>query len=57
MAVGIVFVSRARVAGFTRFTDRNGPIFAGKIFLLLHHHCLRRDLGFHALISSGTTPK
>jgi carbon starvation protein len=56
LGVGILFVRpELELPAFTRFTDGSGPIFAGKN--LLHHDCLRRDLGFSLLISSGTTPK
>jgi carbon starvation protein len=43
---------------FTRFTDGTGPVFAGKIFpfCFITIACGAVS-GFHALISSGTTPK
>jgi len=43
---------------FTRFTDGTGPIFAGKIFPFCFITIACGAIsGFHALISSGTTPK
>jgi carbon starvation protein len=42
----------------TRFTDGNGPIFAGKIFPFAFITIACGAIsGFHSLISSGTTPK
>ena len=43
---------------FTRFIDGTGPIFSGKLFpfLFITLACGAVS-GFHALISSGTTPK
>jgi carbon starvation protein len=42
----------------TRFTDGTGPIFAGKIFPFAFITIACGAIsGFHALISSGTTPK
>jgi carbon starvation protein len=42
----------------TRFTDGTGPIFAGKIFPFCFITIACGAIsGFHALISSGTTPK
>ena len=42
----------------TRFIDGTGPIFAGKIFPFCFITIACGALsGFHALISSGTTPK
>jgi carbon starvation protein len=43
---------------FTRFVDGDGPIFAGKIFPFCFITIACGAIsGFHALISSGTTPK
>ena len=43
---------------FTRFVDGTGPIFAGKIFPFCFITIACGAIsGFHALISSGTTPK
>ena len=59
LAVGVVFVRpELALPAFTRFTDGTGPIFAGKIFpfCFITIACGAVS-GFHALISSGTTPK
>jgi carbon starvation protein len=59
LAIGIVFVHpQLQLPAFTRFTDGTGPIFAGKIFpfCFITIACGAVS-GFHALISSGTTPK
>src|SRR5712692_6514557 len=59
LALGIVFVRpQLELPAFTRFTDGNGPIFAGRIFpfCFITIACGAVS-GFHALISSGTTPK
>src|SRR5689334_9245166 len=59
LAVGILFVRpELELPAFTRFTDGNGPIFAGKIFpfCFITIACGAVS-GFHSLISSGTTPK
>jgi carbon starvation protein len=43
---------------FTRFVDGTGPIFAGKVFPFCFITIACGAIsGFHALISSGTTPK
>src|SRR5437867_7624612 len=59
LAVGIVFVRpELELPAFTRFTDGNGPIFAGKVFPFCFITIACGAIsGFHALISSGTTPK
>jgi carbon starvation protein len=59
LAIGIVFVRPdLNLPAFTRFTDGNGPIFAGKIFPFCFITIACGAIsGFHALISSGTTPK
>ena len=59
LAVGIVFVRpELELPAFTRFTDGNGPIFAGKIFPFCFITIACGAIsGFHSLISSGTTPK
>ena len=42
----------------TRFADGTGPVFAGKLFPFLFITIACGAIsGFHALISSGTTPK
>jgi carbon starvation protein len=59
LAVGILFVRpELQLPAFTRFTDGTGPIFSGKIFpfCFITIACGAVS-GFHALISSGTTPK
>ena len=47
-----------QLPAFTRFVDGTGPIFAGKVFpfVFITIACGAVS-GFHALISSGTTPK
>jgi carbon starvation protein len=47
-----------RMPAFTRFIDGTGPIFSGKLFpfLFITLACGAVS-GFHALVSSGTTPK
>ena len=59
LAVGILFVRpELQLPAFTRFTDGTGPIFAGKIFPFCFITIACGAIsGFHALISSGTTPK
>lgn len=59
LAVGIIFVRPdLQLPAFTRFTDGTGPIFAGKIFPFCFITIACGAIsGFHALISSGTTPK
>ena len=59
LAVGILFLRpQLQMPAFTRFVDGTGPIFAGKIFpfCFITIACGAVS-GFHALISSGTTPK
>src|SRR5947207_10867378 len=59
LGVGILFARpELQLPAFTRFTDGTGPIFAGKIFpfCFITIACGAVS-GFHALISSGTTPK
>src|SRR6202022_3700350 len=59
LALGIVFVRpQLQLPAFTRFVDGSGPIFAGKIFPFCFITIACGAIsGFHALISSGTTPK
>ncbi len=59
LAIGILFVRPAlQMPALTRFTDGTGPIFAGKIFPFCFITIACGAIsGFHALISSGTTPK
>ena len=59
LAIGI-FVVRPdlQMPAFSRFVDGTGPVLAGKIFpfCFITIACGAVS-GFHALISSGTTPK
>ena len=59
LGLGILFVRpELQMPAFTRFTDGTGPIFAGKIFPFCFITIACGAIsGFHALISSGTTPK
>ncbi|HWR51989.1 MAG TPA: carbon starvation CstA family protein [Bryobacteraceae bacterium] len=59
LAFGILFVRpQLELPAFTRFADGTGPIFAGKIFPFCFITIACGAIsGFHALISSGTTPK
>jgi carbon starvation protein len=59
LALGIVFVAPTlQMPSITRFIDGTGPAWAGKLFpfLFITIACGAVS-GFHALISSGTTPK
>ena len=60
LAIGIVFVAlELRMPALTRFVDGSGPVWSGcSVSVPVHHFiaCGSRS-GFHALISSGTTPK
>jgi carbon starvation protein len=59
LGVGIFFVHPTlQLPALTRFVDGTGPIFAGKVFpfCFITIACGAVS-GFHALISSGTTPK
>ena len=59
LGAGILFVRpELHMPALTRFTDGTGPIFAGKIFPFCFITIACGAIsGFHALISSGTTPK
>ncbi len=59
LAVGIVIVHPPlAMPALTRFADGTGPVFAGKIFPFCFITIACGAIsGFHALISSGTTPK
>ncbi len=59
LAFGILFTHpRLALPPLTQFADGNGPIFAGKIFPFCFITIACGAIsGFHALISSGTTPK
>jgi carbon starvation protein len=59
LAVGIVVLHPSlQMPALTRFVDGTGPVFAGKIFPFAFITIACGAIsGFHALISSGTTPK
>jgi carbon starvation protein len=59
LAIGILAVRPVMLMpALTRFTDGTGPIFSGKVFPFCFITIACGALsGFHALISSGTTPK
>ncbi|MEO7324648.1 MAG: carbon starvation CstA family protein [Dokdonella sp.] len=59
LALGIVFVMpELKMPALTQFIDGSGPVFAGSLFpfLFITIACGAVS-GWHALISSGTTPK
>ncbi|APW40637.1 carbon starvation protein A [Rhodoferax koreense] len=59
LAIGIVFIAPdLKMPAVTRFVDGSGPVWAGTLFpfLFITIACGAVS-GFHALISSGTTPK
>jgi carbon starvation protein len=59
LAIGILFVApRLEMPAVTRFVDGTGPVWSGSLFpfLFITIACGAVS-GFHALISSGTTPK
>ena len=59
LAIGILLVRPdMKMPAITRFIDGTGPVFAGTLFpfLFITIACGAVS-GFHALISSGTTPK
>jgi carbon starvation protein len=59
LALGIAFVlPPLNMPALTQFTDGTGPVFAGKVFPFAFITIACGAIsGFHALISSGTTPK
>ncbi len=59
LAIGIFFTHpRLALPPLTQFVDGTGPIFAGKVFPFCFITIACGAIsGFHALISSGTTPK
>jgi carbon starvation protein len=59
LAIAIcVLQPEIRMPALTRFVDGTGPIFAGKLFPFLFITLACGAIsGFHALVSSGTTPK
>jgi carbon starvation protein len=59
LAVAILLIHPdIKMPALTRFADGTGPIFAGKVFpfVFITIACGAMS-GFHALVSSGTTPK
>ncbi|HLZ43928.1 MAG TPA: carbon starvation CstA family protein [Candidatus Sulfotelmatobacter sp.] len=59
LAIGIVVMHPTlHMPALTRFVDGSGPVFAGKVFPFAFITIACGAIsGFHALISSGTTPK
>ncbi|HZQ56132.1 MAG TPA: carbon starvation CstA family protein [Bryobacteraceae bacterium] len=59
LAIGILFTHpQLQMPPLTRFVNGTGPIFAGKVFPFCFITIACGAIsGFHALISSGTTPK
>jgi carbon starvation protein len=59
LALGILFVlPPLEMPALTRFTNGTGPVFAGKVFPFAFITIACGAIsGFHALVSSGTTPK
>jgi carbon starvation protein len=59
LAVGILVVlPPLRMPAMTQFVDGTGPVFAGKLFPFVFITIACGAIsGFHALVSSGTTPK
>jgi carbon starvation protein len=59
LAIGILIVlPPLRMPALTRFIDGTGPVFAGKLFPFAFITIACGAIsGFHALVSSGTTPK
>jgi carbon starvation protein len=61
IALGIAVIALApmlKMPGITKFVDGSGPVFAGPVFpfCFITIACAAIS-GFHALVSSGTTPK
>ncbi|TPG62471.1 carbon starvation CstA family protein [Ewingella americana] len=59
LAVGIVFaMPEMKMPAVTQFIDGSGPVFSGGLFPFLFITIACGSIsGFHALVSSGTTPK
>ena len=59
LAVGIVFaMPEMKLPAITQFVDGTGPVFSGSLFPFLFITIACGAIsGFHALVSSGTTPK
>jgi len=59
LAIGVIIVNpEIRMPAFTQFVNGGGPIIPGKVwpYLFITIACGALS-GFHALVSSGTTPK
>lgn len=59
LALGIIIVApNLEMPGVTKFIDGTGPVFTGNLFPFLFITIACGSVsGFHALVSSGTTPK
>lgn len=59
LALGIIIVAPdLEMPGVTKFIDGTGPVFSGNLFPFLFITIACGSVsGFHALVSSGTTPK
>ncbi|KAA9002020.1 carbon starvation protein A [Affinibrenneria salicis] len=59
LAIGIVFaMPELKMPAVSRFIDGSGPVFSGSLFPFLFITIACGAIsGFHALVSSGTTPK
>ena len=59
LAIAIVFMHpQIKMPAVTQFIDGTGPIFGGKMFPFVFITIACGAIsGFHALVSSGTTPK
>ena len=59
LAIGIVFaMPELKMPAITQFVDGTGPVFSGSMFPFLFITIACGAIsGFHALVSSGTTPK
>jgi carbon starvation protein len=59
LALGIIIVApNLQMAGVTKFINGTGPVFSGNLFPFLFITIACGSVsGFHALVSSGTTPK
>ena len=59
LAIAILFLQpEIKMPAITQFIDGSGPVFAGKLFPFVFITIACGAIsGFHALVSSGTTPK
>jgi carbon starvation protein len=59
LAIAVIFMSpEIKMPAVTQFVDGTGPIFGGKLFPFVFITIACGAIsGFHALVSSGTTPK